>query len=168
MLRARATDCTRQRYRMASSIEKSRHTPRLDPAALLIGCAALAFFSGLALLCAAGAVAGLVGLMGRVPDTSRGILEIVDTVTPSGTARTLRGPVENLIEHRALALGVLGAGMVGSIGAGVAYLWSFRLSFDALSPTGRPTVRRLSRGRRCCRRCSAPCASPRRSRPPCS
>ena len=125
---------------MASSIEKSGHLLGLDRATLLIGCAALTFFSGLVLLCAAGAVAGLLGLLGRVPDTSRGILDIVDAVAPPGTARALRGPVDDLIEHKALAFGLLGAGMAGSIGAGVAYLRSFRWSLDAVSPARRPAA----------------------------
>jgi membrane protein len=87
--------------------------------------AGLTFYSVLSLFPAMLVLVALVGLLGRYPETTDKILQIVRTIGPSSAADTFRGPVEGVVRNKGGAGALLGAGLLGALWSASGYVAAF-------------------------------------------
>jgi membrane protein len=79
--------------------------------------AALTYYSIMSIFPALIAFVGIVGLVGKNPETTNSILKIIGDIGPSSAVDTFRGPVQSVLTHKG------GAGIALVVGLAVA-LWS--------------------------------------------
>ena len=94
---------------------------------------ALTLYGALCVLAALAALLGLLGLIGTHPQTSDAVLDVIRTVGGIPLADSLRGPVEDLIGDKQLAMLMLVGGAAATAALSSLYLRAFRLAAGPLT-----------------------------------
>jgi membrane protein len=87
--------------------------------------AALTYYGVLALFPAFIALVAVLGLVGRQPETTDAILDIVAQVGSPDTAETVREQVEGVVANRGGAGALLGLGLIGALWSASGYIGAF-------------------------------------------
>ena len=90
-----------------------------DWAAALTYYAVLSIFPGLIVL------VSILGLVGRHPETTNALLEIVNDIGPASAVETFRGPVESVVSSNTNAGALLGVGLLFAIWSASGYMGAF-------------------------------------------
>ncbi|MBA3301135.1 MAG: YihY/virulence factor BrkB family protein, partial [Thermoleophilaceae bacterium] len=67
----------------------------------------------------------LLGVLGRYPDTTNALLDIVDQVGPASAVETFREPIEGIVQSKGGAGALLGFGIAGALWSASGYLGAF-------------------------------------------
>ena len=87
--------------------------------------AALTYYSVLSIFPALLAMVSIVGVFGDPEEVTQTMTDIVESFGPSGTADTLREPIESLTANRNTAGVMLVVGLVGALWSGSGYVRAF-------------------------------------------
>jgi membrane protein len=98
--------------------------------------AALTYYGVLALFPAFIALAAILGLVGREPETTDAILDIVAQVGSQDAADQIRGQVEGVVADRGGAGALLGLGLIGALWAASGYIGAFARANNAVWEVG--------------------------------
>ncbi|HZA19827.1 MAG TPA: YhjD/YihY/BrkB family envelope integrity protein, partial [Actinomycetota bacterium] len=105
--------------------------------------AALTFYAVLSLFPGLLVVVGLVGLLGRYPETTDKLLEIVGQLGPDSAIETFRRPIESIVQNKGGAGAVFGFGLIGALWSASGYVGAFMRTADEVYEV--PRQRRLIR-----------------------
>lgn len=87
--------------------------------------AALTYYGLLALFPTLIALVALLGILGRHPETTNALLDIVGDVGSEDTVEAVREPLQNVIENRGGAGALLGIGLIGALWSASGYIGAF-------------------------------------------
>ena len=102
--------------------------------------AALTYYAALALFPALIVLVALVGLVGQYPETTDKLLDMVGQLGPKSAVRTLRGPIEDVVQDKGGAGTLLGVGLLGAVWSASGYVGAFIRASNAIYEVkeGRP------------------------------
>ena len=105
--------------------------------------AALTYYAVLSIGPALVVLVSLLGLLGRHPDTTNALLDIVRQLGPSDAASTLEGPLENLTKQGGDAGIALAIGLAGALWSASGYIGAFMRASNSIYEIeeGRPFLR---------------------------
>ena len=108
--------------------------------------AALTYFAVLSLFPALIVVVALVGVVGKYPETTDKLLQIVSELGPETAVETFRSPIEQVVQNKGGAGALLGFGLLGALWSASAYVAAFMRASDAIYevPRERRPIRKLS------------------------
>jgi membrane protein len=108
--------------------------------------AALTYFAVLSLFPALIVVVALVGVLGKYPETTDKLLQIVSELGPETAVETFRSPIEQVIQNNGGAGALLGFGLLGALWSASAYIAAFMRASDAIYEVSRERrpIRKLS------------------------
>lgn len=98
--------------------------------------AALTYYGVLALFPAFIALVAILGLVGRQPETTDAILDIVAQVGSPDTADLIRGQIEGVVADRGGAGALLGIGLIGALWSASGYIGAFARANNAVWEVG--------------------------------
>ena len=87
--------------------------------------AALTYYGLLALFPTLIALVALLGILGRDPETTNALLDIVSEVASEETVEAVREPLQSVIENRGGAGALLGIGLIGALWSASGYIGAF-------------------------------------------
>lgn len=87
--------------------------------------AALTYYGLLALFPTLIALVALLGVVGRHPETTNALLDIVGDVGSDATVEAVREPLRNVVENRGGASALLGIGLIGAVWSASGYIGAF-------------------------------------------
>jgi membrane protein len=94
--------------------------------------AALTYYAVLALFPAMLVLLGLLGLLGREPETSNALLDIIGDLGPATAVETFEGPIRDVVSQRGGAGALFGVGLLGALWSASGYMGAFFRASDAV------------------------------------
>jgi membrane protein len=101
------------------TVREFRDDNLTDWAAALTYYAVLSIFPGLIVL------VSILGLVGKHPETTNALLEIINDIGPESAVETFRGPVESVVSSNSSAGALLGLGLLFAIWSASGYMGAF-------------------------------------------
>jgi membrane protein len=94
--------------------------------------AALTYYAVLSLFPALIVLVAILGLVGRHPETTDALLEIVDRIGPSSAVDSFRGTIESVVRSNASAGALLSVGLAGAVWSASGYIGAFIRAMNAV------------------------------------
>ena len=94
--------------------------------------AALTYYTVLSLFPALIALVSILGLVGKNPETTNALLDIIDKIGPSDAVDTFKGPIESLITNKSEAGIALVIGLAVALWSASSYVGAFMRASNAI------------------------------------
>jgi len=98
--------------------------------------AALTYYAVLSLFPALIVLVAILGLVGRHPETTDALLDIVDQLGPQSAVDSFRGAIESVVKSNASAGALLGLGLAGAVWSASGYIGAFIRAMNAIYEIG--------------------------------